>query len=310
MQPLSGLRINILGGDARGSYAAQELALQGASVKVLGLPIPKDMPNLQSCDHLEEALTGADALVIPLPGLDDQGFLYTMLGKPRRVPSNLFSSVNQKTPIFVVFAKSFLRKIAQQLNLHLIELNNMDEFAILNSIPSAEGVIQMAMESSPITIHGSTSMVLGFGRTAMTLARMLAALGSHTTVVARNPAALARAYEMGFHTLAFPSLPSHVGDYNFIFNTVPALVLNRDILQRMNPETIIIDLASAPGGVDYEAAKQLNIKAKLAPSLPGMVAPKSAGQILASVIARLLTNNAPGCFLKHQGVLENAAEGR
>jgi dipicolinate synthase subunit A len=56
----------------------------------------------------------------------------------------------------------------------------------------------------------------------------------------------------------------------------------------MPPHTLIIDLASKPGGTDFRYAEKRGIKALLAPGLPGIVAPKTAGQIVANVMAQLL----------------------
>ncbi|MGB9803578.1 NAD(P)-dependent oxidoreductase, partial [Desulfofundulus sp.] len=165
---------------------------------------------------------------------------------------------------------------------------DIDEVAILNSIPSAEGAIQVAMEKLPITIHGSNSIVLGFGRTGTTLARMLRALGSRTVVVARNPAQRARAFEMGLETADLPELPVIAAGADVIFNTIPALVLDERVLLQVRPGTLILDLASSPGGTDFEVARQLGITALLLPGLPGRVAPRTAGEILARVVPRLL----------------------
>jgi dipicolinate synthase subunit A len=75
---------------------------------------------------------------------------------------------------------------------------------------------------------------------------------------------------------------------DIVFNTVPALVINREVIKTANPECLIIDLAASPGGTDFEAANQFGIKAILAPGLPGKVAPVSAGKILAEVIPHLV----------------------
>lgn len=73
-----------------------------------------------------------------------------------------------------------------------------------------------------------------------------------------------------------------------IFNTVPVLLFSRDILQRMDRSTLLIDLASKPGGVDFTAAAELQLKTIWALSLPGRVAPKSAGFIIKNAILNML----------------------
>ena len=56
----------------------------------------------------------------------------------------------------------------------------------------------------------------------------------------------------------------------------------------MPAHTLIIDLASKPGGTDFRYAEKRGIKALLAPGLPGIVAPKTAGQIFANVLGQLI----------------------
>ncbi|NLT20345.1 MAG: dipicolinic acid synthetase subunit A, partial [Syntrophomonadaceae bacterium] len=77
---------------------------------------------------------------------------------------------------------------------------------------------------------------------------------------------------------------------DFVYNTIPNMILTKDVLTHANPDILIIDLATQPGGTDFEAANQLGLKAILAPGLPGKVAPVYAGKILAQVIPRLIIN--------------------
>ncbi len=83
-------------------------------------------------------------------------------------------------------------------------------------------------------------------------------------------------------------LSQEVGKADLIFNTVPSLVLDRVVLDSVNREAVIVDMASSPGGTDFEYASFLGIKALLAPGLPGIVAPKTAGKILAQVLPKLI----------------------
>ena len=75
---------------------------------------------------------------------------------------------------------------------------------------------------------------------------------------------------------------------DFIFNTIPAMVLPKALLGYVRRDALILDMASAPGGVDYEACKELGISAALLPGLPGKYAPASSAEILAEKIERTL----------------------
>lgn len=291
---LQGIKVAVLGGDAREIILVSELARLGAQVQVVGLPVPKTI-NVTLCANVTDALEDVQAVILPVPGINKDGTIYSVLtSQPLELSERHLVSLPANTPIFAGFARERLKGIVTRCNLKLVELLERDEVAILNSIPSAEGAVQMAMEETPITIHGSNSFVLGFGRTGATLARLLQGMGAHVTVVARRAEHLARVHEMGMTPCTYAELPHRIKDANMIFNTVPALVLTNCHLSKLDSETVIIDVASSPGGTDFEAAARLGIKALLAPGLPGKFAPKTAGKILAQVVPRLLVENLGG----------------
>ena len=286
---LEGVNISVLGGDDRELVLVPELVKQGAKVRIIGYPPIPELAGATLCDTLEEALLEAQAVILPMPGTDASGVIRAVYSKkPLLLTEKIIRQLLPGTPVIIGVARPFLQEWAEKYKLRLLEIAEMDHIAILNSIPSAEGAIQIAMQELPITIHGSQSFILGFGRVGQTLARMLKALGAHTSVCARQPAQLARILEMGCQPVPFDELEEKVEKAEIIFNTVPSLVLGKKVLERCNPEVLIVDLASQPGGTDFQAAEKLGIKAILAPGLPGKVAPKTAGRILAQVVPDLI----------------------
>lgn len=144
------------------------------------------------------------------------------------------------------------------------------------------------MENLPVTIHGCKTLVLGFGRCGATLARTLKALGAEVCVAARKDSDLAKCYTNGIATVTYAKLNQHLPEFELVFNTVPELVLDHHRIALLNRNCLIVDIATAPGGIDFSAAEKMGIKAILAPSLPGRVAPKTAGKILADTYPRLI----------------------
>lgn len=286
---LSGTKIAVLGGDERELIVISELVKMGATVAVAGFPKGKVAHGASSVNSVEEACKDAEVLILPLPGTNQEGVIRAVYAEEEiRLTEKAISSLALNALVIIGSARPYLKDWAQKYALVLLEIVEMDEVAILNSIPTAEGAVQIAMEETAITIHGSKSCVVGFGRVAITLARLLKAMGSEVTVVARNQGQLARAYEMGCKKAFFDDLLEVIKHNNIIFNTVPSMVLDRRTLKYANPDTLIIDLATQPGGTDFEAANEFGLKAILAPGLPGKVAPVFAGRILAEVIPRLI----------------------
>ena len=160
--------------------------------------------------------------------------------------------------------------------------------AIYNSIPTAEGAVMMAIQNTDITLHGSSCMVLGIGRTGMTLARTLQGLGAKVKVGVRREEHFARSYEMGFEPFYIKDLQQYAGNIDLLFNTIPTMIVTAQIIANLPSRAVIIDLASKPGGTDFRFAEKRGIKALLAPGLPGIVAPKTAGRIMADCLSRLI----------------------
>ena len=156
-------------------------------------------------------------------------------------------------------------------------------------MPTAEGAIQLAMEELPVTIHGARVLVLGFGRLGKLLAHRLNALGARVSVAARKWADLAWAEAYGYGAEQIERLDGYLCGYDLVVNTVPVRVLREAELADLKPGCLVIDLASKPGGVDFDAAARLGVKAFWALSLPGKVAPVTAGKSIKTTIYNILT---------------------
>lgn len=302
-------KLAVLGGDARQAEAARVLAEQGYEVKVFGLPefTPGDAAagpapgsgsgvtagNPAAASSPAVALAGAIAAVAPVQGITASGTVWTRPGQPVLDPSVQDLAGMAPGAVFLAgIATDAFRQRCREAGVELVEYRDDDDFALLNAIPSAEGAIAMAMESTPHTLFGSTCYIIGFGRTGEILALRLKAMGAETVVATRKPAALAQAQAHGHRVLPLARLAEQIGEAHVVFNTAPAPVLYGQTLEAMRPGAVIIDLASAPGGTDFERARARGIHAVLAPGLPGKVAPQSAGRYVAQVVVRTLISRS------------------
>ena len=123
---------------------------------------------------------------------------------------------------------------------------------------------------------------------------MLKALNCDTTASARRYSDLAWIEASGTKAIHTDKIASKIETFDVIFNTVPGLVLDENTLSKIKDDSLIIDLASVPGGVDLEAAKTLNKKVIWALSLPGKTAPISAGRIIKDTLVNILTELEEG----------------
>jgi dipicolinate synthase subunit A len=178
--------------------------------------------------------------------------------------------------------------LAEIYNVYSIDILEREEMAVLNAIPTAEGAIQIAMEETPITLHNSNIMILGFGRIGKILAKMLDGIGANVFVEARKYSDIAWIRSLSYKPVYINELSDYLSKMDIIFNTIPSTILNLDLLKIINKDSLIIDLASKPGGVDFEKAKELGLKVIWALSLPGKVAPITAARFMKDTIYNII----------------------
>ncbi|NLM37254.1 MAG: dipicolinate synthase subunit DpsA [Firmicutes bacterium] len=281
--------VAMLGGDQRQVLVAEAMLAMAPWVKTLGLAGLPAIPRLLPAADLKEALTGAQVIILPISGVDARGLVKTSDPTVEiKIDPEFFTLVESNALLVTGMFPAHLQQLAAEKGIRVCAYGDHDAIAIPNAIPTAEGAIQLMMEKTPYTVYGAACLVLGFGRVARALTSRLQALGAKVTVAARNPQQLAEAAALGYEPLPLAHLDRAVTQAGVVFNTIPALVLTAPLLAQMAPETLIIDLASAPGGVDFEAAKRYQLTAILALGLPGKVAPRTAGQILATSLPGLI----------------------
>ncbi len=288
---LTGIRIVFLGGDARQLEVIRKCVEMDATVSAAGFEKwEAPSPGVNLAQLSPELLGSADVLVLPTVGCDEEGNINALFSTGRlQLLDEHAAALPQGSTVYTGMAKSYLRSLCAKYSLKLVELLNRDDVAIYNSIPTAEGALVMAIQNTDFTIHGSVSMVLGMGRTGFTMARALQGLGSTVKVGVRKQDHYARAEEMGWKPFMTAELLQQVTDTDLIFNTIPSMIITAQVLSRIPKHCVIIDLASAPGGCDFRYAEKRGIKAMLAPGLPGIVAPKSAGMIMGSALVQSIS---------------------
>jgi dipicolinate synthase subunit A len=160
----------------------------------------------------------------------------------------------------------------------------LEELTVLNAIPTAEGAIQLAMQNSLVTLHDSNCLVLGFGRIGKILSKMLNGIGAKVYCEARKDQDIAWIKSYGYNAIKLDELDGSLNKFDFIFNTIPYLILDKKKLSIVKKDCLLIDLASKPGGIDFKEAENLGIQCLWALALPGKVAPKTAAKYIYDVI--------------------------
>ena len=284
-----GRKIAVIGGDLRQTLVADFLTKDGFDVWIYGFDGEHIPRGVNVAKTLSDALSKTRTVILGITPLDDKMNIKTPFFKDCLSVSSLLSLVEPGSLIVGGKLPEKLTNLCASAGIRCVDYAEREDFAVLNAVPTAEGAIAIAMDELPFTLHGSNCLITGFGRIGKILARQLHQLGAKVTCSARKSGDLAWIKSLGYSAVHTAGLSDRVHNFDIIFNTIPTCILSSDLLRNIRIETLIIDLASTPGGVDFDAAAKLGIKAIHALSLPGKCAPLTAGKIIKDTIVNILS---------------------
>lgn len=275
-------KILVAGGDLRQIFLALSLSCE-YDTYIYGIDDDTYTEKLKK----DDGKTIYGAVILPVPVTNDGETLFSPFSENK---ISLYEVAEKVKKNGIVFGGRFgnSEKIFRENGIDTIDYLSREELSVMNAVATAEGALGIAMEESPETIFGNKILITGFGRIAKTLAKILVSMGADVTVCARKKSDISWAEIFGCKGRDF-SLLNEKSDFKIIFNTVPTEIFTKEKLSLLNPSALIIDLASKPGGVDFESASLMGIKTIWALSLPGKVAPVTSGEIIAKTIRNILT---------------------
>ena len=279
-------RFSIIGGDMRNVKLSELLSEDGHEVHTFALDNTGKIS--QRCSDLREAFALSDIAVGPMPFTSGDGTYLNAPFHPEKIEIAKIADVIRESGFGGLLIGGRVPLALSGVGAVSADLLQRDDLAVLNSVPTAEGALQIAMEELPYTIRGLRTVVCGMGRVGSTLARLMQRVGADITVAARSSRDFAICEAEGLKSCTYSHLRRILPEALLVYNTVPALILNRELLDCMNREALLIDLASMPGGTDFEYAAKRRIRTIHALSLPGKVAPAGAAQIIQKVIYNIL----------------------
>ena len=266
----------IIGGDLRIIKLAQMLAKDGNKVYAYGLEKAEELKNYNNivfAEKLSKAIREDVEVVIgPIPFSSNGTTINAPFSEKEISIRELMHHLNAK----ILIAGSITPDVYDMANdeyIEIIDIMKREELAVLNTISTAEGTIEIAIANTNKIIHGSNVLILGFGRIGKVLARKMAGLSAKVTCAARKEEDLAWIRAYGHKETNINVLGENLAEYDLIINTVPHLILTKERMQYVKDDCLLIDLASNPGGIDKKAAKDKYLKLIWALALPRKSSP-------------------------------------
>ena len=249
--------------------------------------------NVNSAEKLENFLEDVEVVVGPIPFSRDGLNVNSKFVESKILIKDLLEKIEGKILIAGNISED-VNKLAENYNIQAIDVMKNEKLAVLNTIATAEGTIELMIANTDTIIFDSNVLILGFGRVAKTLANRLKGLVKSITCASRENDELAWIEVYGYEKMNLNDLvkcqesKKYLKNYDVIINTIPSMILDAEKLQYVNKEALLIDLASNPGGIDKEEAKKQGLKLIHALGLPGKVAPKSSAKFIKDMIYEII----------------------
>lgn len=282
--------ISVVGGDLRIVNLVEMLVKDGYTVYCYGLELSEELSSLEGVEMyptLEDVISASDVVIGPIPVTSDRRNLSMPFSNVKLPVEDFISKFSSKNLISGTIADEH-KKILLDKNVNYIDLQKREEFTVLNTISTAEGTIQIAMEETQRTIHGSNILIMGFGRIGKVLAKMLDGIGAKVYCEARKNEDISWIKAYGYEPIHLNNLNENLDKFDVIINTIPFQILDESRLNLVKKDVVLIDVASNPGGIDRKAAKEKDLKLIWALSLPGKVAPLTSAEFIKETIYHVL----------------------
>lgn len=278
---------SIIGGDKRNVELAKMLANDGNKVYVYGLEKSKlqdaSFEKIEICNTLEDAIYNGNIIIGPTPFSRDGEILNSPLSETKIEIEDFASWLDNKLLYAGSIPENFY-KLTKNIKVIITDFMKIEEIAILNIIATAEGAISKIIENTNTNLQGSNVLIIGFGRIGKILSNKLKLLGANVTCSARKKTDLAWIEAYGYNKINTYSIENNLQQFDIIINTVPHIILNKELLYKINKNTLLMELASKPGGFDLEAVEMLGLNYLPALGLPGKVAAKSTANYIKEFI--------------------------
>lgn len=278
----------LCGGDARIARLGTLLIEDGAGVRAWALEDAPLIEGVRQCDSALECVEGADCVVLPIPCSPQRGMLNTPLSPRRHCLGELFAAIGPDMLVCAGGVTEELRSLAESRGALLRDYGALESYRAANSAATAEGAIGELLTDTRGLLCARNAVIIGCGRITRALAPRMAGLGMRVTVCSRSADSLAWAAALGFGAVSLDELSRVLPGAGIVVNTAPALVLTASRLTELPDGALVLDLASKPGGTDFEAARAFGIRARMAPGLPGKWSPDAAASAVRDAIYRIM----------------------
>lgn len=278
------MKYEIIGGDERFRCLAKRLEKEGNEVVCFGFERAED--DMEKCGEI----INADCYILPLPA-ERNGALNAPFSETERSIHEVLFDIPDGGLVMGGKISGKLRNSSECRGLELYDYMQRPDFIVGNAALTAEAALWLLMNESGTALYGKKVLIIGYGRIGRILAQRMKVMNTKVGVMSRNPEVRAIAGALGYRA---HSPRENISGYDIVVNTAPGQVLPEGAFSALEKDALLLELASAPGGLSRAEAAEFGLKFIAAPGLPARYSPESAAGLIYDSINEILKERENG----------------
>lgn len=273
------MKLCLIGGDKRMDLLPH--FLNGQCITA----VPQECTDCNVYSYLEKIIEQCDAVILPVPMTRDGLTVNSpKISAKIEISKLLDICPANKSVLGGSVPNEFMKKYT-----NIYDYAKSKRFSQRNARLTAEGTLSQMIAKSSGTMYGSKVLVVGGGKIANAIIPLIKPFTDDITVAARRDEVRRRFLQMGCKAIDTADLS--LDGFDYIVNTVPYPLIDENVLKTAKLDAVMLDLATNPCGIDFDAAEKLNISAYLLPGVPGKCSPYAAARVIADEIKTILKGN-------------------
>ncbi len=265
----------IIGGDNRFAYMENFFYDKGIKVK-----------RIYPGEYKADDFSAFGNFILPVPASRDNININTPISEETLYFGDFFRLLPNGCRLAGGMIPEEWKKKLDEKDIEVFDYYGDTDFAADNAIPTAEGVIGIIINRLPVTVNELNCIVTGYGKCGKVIAERLMMLGAKVTVAARRDESIKDAESNGLNAVSLSEIGKVSQHARVLINTVPSRIIDEAVISRLKNDSIIIEIASAPFGTDFDCAARYGITVIKAGALPSRFSPETAGKIIAKTIIK------------------------
>jgi len=261
--------ILIVGGDKRQLAFAEMLKDRGHDVSIQGFG---------KLGLEDEAMESPGCIFLPIPYRSQDGSLKAPYSESRLELADIVCRYPRSVYFFGGYDAAAREAFGGQIR--YVDLIANEAYQVKNALLTAQAAVCAFQQASETALCDLHCIVVGYGRIAKFLCRLLAAHGAKVAAAARKESDRVMIGMERMNAVHTDSLNRVLSEADAVFNTVPHHVFGEEELKSIRRGVILMELASPPYGMDLQMARDMGVDVRVEPGLPGRYFPESAARAM------------------------------